>query len=514
MNSAQTDAARARGERDSSAAPIASRRWLILLLVQVSTLMFGMAITATNVVVPQIRGTLSLTQDEAAWIVTLFLVAAAVATPSTGWLAGRLGWRRFMVSALIGFTLSSLACGLAGSFEALLVARVAQGLFGASLVPLGQGMLLSTFPRHLHPLVLMLWGVGAVMGPTLGPILGGIIAESFNWRWAFLLMAPIGALTTLIAVVALGDQERGTSGRFGTIGFLALAVSMSCAQLMMDRGHRLDWFDSFEISGEAMLAAAGMCIFIAHTAYSRTPFLNPSVFRDRNFSLGIVTAFIMGALSYTPIVLFPTLLQELRHYPDSMVGYLMSARGLGNLFSFMVVVRFTHYNARLALAVGLLLQAWAGWQMSLLDINMTDFDVFWTNLVQGFGFGLAYTPMTVLAFSTLPSSLVVQASSVFNLMRNFGSSLFISLSILVLVRSTAENYAGLTLAASPLNKVLRYPALVGSWAWDSTKSLAALSVEMQHQASMGGYLNAFTLFTVAALLALPVVWLFRDPHRT
>jgi len=201
----------------------ASRQWLILILVQVSTLAFGIAVTATNVVVPQIRGALSLTQEEGAWIVTMFLVAAAVATPLTGWLAGRLGWRRFMVMTLLGFTFSSLACGSAQSFEALLAARAAQGLFGAPLMPLGQGMLLATFPRHKHALVLMLWGVGSVLGPTFGPVLGGIMAESLNWRWAFLAIVPIGALTTLLAVFALGDQERGTSGRLGTVGFMALA---------------------------------------------------------------------------------------------------------------------------------------------------------------------------------------------------------------------------------------------------------------------------------------------------
>ncbi len=498
---------------DHPHAVVKSRRWLILLLVQISTLTFGMAITATNVILPQVRGSLSLTQDQAAWIVTLFLVAAAVATPMTGWLAGRLGWRRFMVATLIGFTLASLVCALANSLEVLLVGRVAQGLFGASLIPLGQGMLLATFPRPMHALVLMLWGVGSVMGPTLGPILGGLIAESLNWRWVFLLMAPIGALTTVLAMVALGDQERGTSGRLGTIGFLALALCMSSAQLMLDRGHRLDWFESFEITIEAIVAVVGVCVFIAHTAYSRTPFLSPRVFRNWNFSLGLVIAFAMGALSYTPIVLFPPLLQELRNYPDSMVGYLMSARGLGNLLSFLIVVQFTRYNARLALAAGLLLQVWAGWQMSLLDINMTNFDVFSTNLVQGFGFGLAYTPMTVLAFATLPTSLVIQASAVFNLMRNFGSSLFISLSILILVRSTAENYAGLSAAISASTKTLHSPALASGWGWDTTKSLAALSAEIHRQASIGGYLNAFILFGIAAALPLPIVWLFRDPHR-
>lgn len=514
MSNAQSGAEQqAAREHSHQEAPVNPRRWLILILVQVSTLVFGMAITATNVVLPQVRGALSITQDQAAWIVTVFLVAAAVATPMTGWLAGRLGWRRFMVTTMTGFTVASLACGLAGSMEQLLVARTAQGLFGAPLMPLGQGMLLATFPRHMHPLVLMLWGVGSVFGPVLGPILGGLIAESLNWRWAFLLMVPIAALTTLLAVVALGDQERGTSGRLGTLGFLSLAICMSSAQLMMDRGHRLDWFESTEITVEAVLAVLGACIFILHTAYSRTPFLSPKLFRDWNFNIGLLVVFAMGAMSYTAIVLFPSLLQDLRHYPDSMVGYLVSARGIGNFISFSIVVQCTRYNARLALTVGLLMQVWAGWQMSLLNINMTNFDVFWTNLVQGFGFGLAYTPMTVLAFSTLPTQLAVQGSAVFNLMRNFGSSLFISLSILVLVRSTAENYAGLSATVTPNNEILRTPDLAGGWTWDTAKGLAALSAEIQRQASMGGYLNAFAMFALAAAAALPFVWLFRKPKH-
>jgi DHA2 family multidrug resistance protein len=513
MSGAQEAVASQDHDADDLSSVISAHRWLVLLLVQVTTLTFGMAITATNVVLPQVRGALSITSDQAAWIVTVFLVAAAVATPLTGWLAGHLGWRRFMVTTLIGFTLSSLACGLADSLEVLLLARAAQGLFGAPLMPLGQGMILATFPRHMHPLVLMLWGVGAVLGPVLGPILGGLIAESLNWRWVFLLLAPIGLLTTLLAVVALGDQERGTSGRLGTIGFIALAVCMSSAQLMMDRGHRLDWFESFEIIVESILVVTGLCIFIMHTAFARKPFLNPLIFKNWNFNFGMVMALIMGAMSFTTIVLFPSLLQDLRHYPDATVGYLVSARGVGNMLSFAIVVPFTRYNPRLALAVGMALQVWAAWQMTLLDINMTDFDVFWTNLVQGFGFGLAYTPMVALAFSTLPTQLVVQGSAVFNLMRNFGSSLFISVCVLVLVRSTAENYAGLSAAVSPMNETLRNPGVVGGWALDSTKGLAALSVEIQRQASMGGYLNAFILFTLVAAMGLPFVLLFRDPKR-
>ena len=490
-----------------------SRRWWILVLVQVSTLTVGIAITSASVVVPQIRGALSLTHDEGAWIVTLFLAATAVATPLTGWLASKFGWRRFMVATLAGFTLSSLVCGLADSLEVLLLARVAQGLFGAPLMPMGQGMLLATFPRHMHPLVLMLWGTGAVMGPTLGPILGGVIAESLNWRWAFLSMVPMGALTTALAVFALGDQERGTARRLGMTGFVALALCMASAQLLLDRGHHLDWFDSPEITIELVLAVIAGLVFIANTAWSRTPLFDPRMFRDWNFCVGLLVAFLMGAMSYTLIVLFPSLLQDLRHYPDSTIGYLMSARGLGNFLSFGVVVWATRYNARLALSVGLLLQAWAVWQMTRFNINVSDFDIYWTNLVQGFGFGLAYTPMTVLAFSTVPAPLAVQGSAVFNLLRNFGSSLFISLSVLVLVRTTADNYASLTATVSSLDIARRFSSLAANLASNDARSLTALQQEIQRQAAIGGYLNAFMMSAVAAAVALPLAWMFRVPKR-
>ena len=388
--------------------------------------------------------------------------------------------------------------------------RVAQGLFGAPLMPLGQGILLATFPRHMHPLVLMTWGLGGVMGPVLGPVLGGLISEWLNWRWVFVFVAPVGLLSALLAYVALGDQERGTAGRLGALGFLALAVCMSSAQLLVDRGHRLDW-----IVIEAVLVVLALLVFIAHTTLSRNPFISPHLFRDWNFSLGIAVAFIMGTLSYTPIVLFPPLLQDLRAYPDSIIGYLMSARGVGNFVSFFIVVPLTRYNAKATLAVGLALQAYAGFEMAKLNINMSDVDIYWTNFVQGFGFGLAYTPMTALAFSTLAPRLMVEGSAIFNLMRNFGSSLFIALSILVLVRTTSENVAGLSEVISPVNELLRDPSVIGAWSLDDDAGLLSLRREIERQAAMGGYLNAFLLFAYAAAAAVPLVALFRTrrEHR-
>ncbi|MDA0236887.1 MAG: DHA2 family efflux MFS transporter permease subunit [Proteobacteria bacterium] len=501
-----------KSREDQNIMPV--RRWLLLLTVQLVTLLFGMAITASTIVLPHIRGALSVNQDQASWTVTLFLVGAAVGTPITGWLAGRLGWRRLMIGTLIGFTIASVACGLSTNIETLLISRTAQGLFGAPLTPLGLGMLLATFPKRQHALVLMLWGVGGTMGIVLGPILGGVVGEVLGWRWTYLFLAPISVIAIIIAAFALGDQQRGTSGRFGWIGFLSLAIAMGSAQLLLDRGHRLDWFESFEISIELFTCLTAILIFVGSTVYSRTPFFERAIFTNWNFAVGLVTILLMGALSYSPIALFPTLLQDLRGYPDATAGLLLSARGLGNLASLLIVVQFTRKNAKLALTTGIAMQIWAGWGMYSLNINMTEFDVMWTNFLQGFGFGLAYTPMAVLAFATMPNQLTVQAAALFNVIRNFGSSLFLSICMLVLLRSTAENYAGLSQAINPMNQWLSEPQISSHWGTESMESIARLSQEITHQSLMGGYLNAFGLFTLVAVAALPLAWLYRsDKYR-
>ena len=422
-------------------APVGLRHWLILATVQITTLTFGMTITAANVVLPQLKGAMSATPDQIAWVVTFNLVATAIATPLTGWLAQTLGWRNLLFVSITGFTIFSGLCGLATSLESLVFFRVGQGAFGAPLLPLGQGMILATFPRRLHPMALMIWGIGGVIGPVMGPILGGIIAEATDWRWVFFMIVPLGIMCFFVAAISVGNQEKGTARKFDFTGFIALALAVGAAQLVLDRGQRLDWFESPEIIIETCIMLVSFYIFIVHSFTSENPFLNLRLFLDRNFALGCLMAFAMGWLSYTPIVLFPPLLQELRGYPDSLVGYLIAARGFGNWLSFLIVVQFTRLAPRSALAVGLACQAIAGWQMGQLSINLTEFDVFWTNLLHGFGFGLAYTPMAFLAFSTLTAKDMVEGSGIFNLLRHFGSSVFISISVAVLIETAAWNYS-------------------------------------------------------------------------
>jgi DHA2 family multidrug resistance protein len=493
---------------------ITSRQWLILLMVQLSTLIFGMTITLANVVLPQIRGSLSATQDEISWVITLNLVATAVATPLTGWLASRLGWRGLMLLALAGFSASSLLCGFANSLPTLILFRVGQGLFGAPIMPLGQAILLATFPRNLHATVMVIWGAGSVVGPVFGPIFGSMVAEAYDWRSAFFMIVPPSLAAMVCVWFALSEYTKRTVTRFDWTGFIALSVSLTAVQLIMDRGQRLDWFEAPEIVAATLLAMVAFWIFLTHCLTAKgLPFVNLRIFLDRNFSVGLLIAFFMGMLSFTSLVLFPGLLHDLRGYSDSAIGTLLAARGIGNWLAFLIIVPFTRRAPRAAVACGLLAQAVAGWQMAQLDINLSGTDVFWTNVLQGFGFGLAYTPMTVLAFATLSRAQITEGTAIFTLMRNFGASVSVSVVILLLVRSTSVNYARMTEFITPYARTMTYPGLPEMWDPTTLSGVARLVNEIQRQAAMIGYINAFYLMSYVAAAALPLSWLMRTLPR-
>ena len=491
---------------------ISGRQWLILLMVQLANLLFGMTITLANLVLPQMRGNLSATQEEISWVITLNLVATAVATPMTGWAASRLGWRNLMFFTVLGFTVTSLLCGLANSLEALIFARVAQGMFGAPIMPLGQAILLATFPKHLQPIALVMWGVGAVFGPVLGPIVGSIATEAYDWRAAFFLIVPPGICALICIWFALRGYNTRTAVRFDWLGFFALSVAITAAQLVFDRGHREDWFDSTQIVLFTFTGALAAWVFVVHCLTVRQPFLNPRLLLDRNFCIGVLLAFAMGMLNFTSIVLYPTLLHDLRGYPDNAIAELIAARGIGNWSAFLFIAQLTRIAPRLAIVCGMALQAAAGFWMAGFDINMTDSHIFWSNLLMGLGQSIAFTPMTVMAFSTLPPQQVTEGSAVFTLMRNFGSSLFISIVVMVVSRSTAANYSRLSEAVTPYNKTLS-PALPPQWSLDSTSGLLTLSNEILRQAAMIGYLNAFYLMAFAALAAMPLAAFMRRVKR-
>jgi DHA2 family multidrug resistance protein len=483
---------------------LTAQQWLIMGMVALANMLFNMTITLANLVLPQMRGTLSATQDEISWVITLNLVATAVATPMTAWLAGRLGWRNMMLGTVAGFTFSSLLCGLASSLEMLILARVLQGAFGAPIAPLGQAILLATFPRHLQPFALVMWGVGSVFGPVVGPILGALATDAWNWRAAFFMIVPPGIATLVCIWFALREHTSASTLRLDWIGFLALAIALVCAQLIFDRGQRMDWFHSLEITTYALVGVVALWVFVAHCLTAEKPFLDPNILRDRNFAVGTLIAFVVGMLSFTSLVLFPTLLHDLRGYPDNVISVLISARGLGNWTAFLFITQLTRLAPRFAIGAGLAIQAAGSLWMSQFDINVTHFDVFWSHYLMGLGNSVAFTPMTVMAFSTLPKQKITEGAAVFTMMRNFGSSLFISLAVLVFVRTSAINYAELTQLVTLYRPIFLDPAFPAVWDPQTTQGLMRLAREVQRQAAMNGYINAFYMMAVVAAISVPL----------
>lgn len=490
---------------------LTGRQWLILLMIQLSNMLFNMTITLANLVLPQVRGTFSATQDEISWVITLNLVATAVATPMTGWLAGRLGWRNMMLGTVAGFTFATFLCGIAYSLETLVAARILQGAFGAPIMPLGQAILLATFPPHLQPFALVMWGIGAVFGPVVGPILGAMATEAWNWRAAFFMVVPPGIAALVCIWFALADFTSKSATRLDWTGFIALSTAIVCAQLIFDRGQRLDWFESTEIILCALIGALALWIFVVHCLTAKEPFLDPRLLLDRNFAVGTMIAFVMGMLSFISIVLFPTLLHDLRGYPESVISTLIAARGLGNWAAFFFIAQLTRIAPRFAIAAGLGIQGVGGLWMAQFDINVNETAIFWSNFLMGLGQSVAFTPMAVMAFVTLPKHKITEGSAVFTMMRNFGSSLFISLSVLVLVRSTSINYARMTEFVTPFRETFLYPTLPPGWNMDTVSGLAMVSREVQRQAAMIGYINAFHLIGIAGILSIPLAFMLKRP---
>ncbi|MGD9806789.1 MAG: DHA2 family efflux MFS transporter permease subunit [Hyphomicrobiaceae bacterium] len=493
---------------------MSGRQWLILLMVQLSNMLFGMTITLANLVLPQVRGTFSATQDEIAWVVTLNLVATAVATPLTGWLSSRVGWRNMMFFTVLGFTVSSFLCGIATSLETLVMARIAQGAFGAPIMPMGQAILLATFPPHLQPMALVMWGIGAVFGPVAGPILGAMATEAWNWRAAFFMIVPPGIAALITIWFALSGYTERKKAKFDWIGFLALSVALVSVQLICDRGQRLDWFDSNQITLFAFVGLLAFWIFCAHCLTAKEPFLSPSLLLDRNFAIGTAIAFAMGMLSFTSLVLFPSLLHDLKDYPDTIIGTLIASRGLGNWTAFFFIARLTKVAPRFAIAAGLAIQGAAAYWMAQFDINVDQSRVFWSHYLVGLGQSVTFTPMTVMAFTTLPKHQITEGSAVFTLMRNFGSSLFISMSVMVLVRYTSINYSEMMEYISPYRRALGIIGLPAPWDPETAVGLSRIAREVQRQAAMIGYVNAFYLMALVGFLSVPLACFLRAKPAT
>jgi DHA2 family multidrug resistance protein len=473
------------------------------------TFLYAMTVSIANVSLPQMQGALSATQDQIAWVVTFNIVATAIATPLSGWLMNRFGQRRLMLVCVVGFAAASLACGLADSLESLVLYRILQGACGAPLVPVSQAIILNTYPKEQHGTAIAIFGVGVVFGPIVGPVVGGYLSEAYNWRWVFYMILPFTAIALVGVLLFIRKTANTSVRRLDWTGFLALAVGVACVQLMLDRGHQADWFASGEIIIYAGLAVTSLYVFITHCLTTDAPFLNPALLRDRNYAVGVVIVLVFGMLNFTPMTLLPPLLQNVRGYPDSVIGVVLGARGLGTLLGFTIMIYASRTEPRFWLALGFLMQAAAGLWMAQFDINLTTGGLFWAVFLQGLGVGLLWVPISTVSFSTLPPRLVPEGMAFFHLVRNFGSSIHISLSILLVIHMTTTSYATLSESVAEHGESLTLPWIMGAFDVESLQGLAVLSGEMSRQASMIGYIDSFYFFAYTAIAVLPLIALVR-----
>lgn len=491
----------------SSVAPHA-HRGTITVCVMLATIMQALDTTIANVALPYMQSALSASQDQINLVLTSYIVTAAIMMPATGWLSERLGRKNLFLISVFGFTVTSGLCGMAHSLEEMVLFRLLQGIFGAPLVPLSQAVLLDEFPREQHGSAMAVWGIGVMVGPILGPTLGGWLTDHYNWRWVFYINLPIGILTLL----GLSAYMHRTPPRHGLAfdwkGFLFLSVCIGSMQMMLDRGEQLEWFDSPEIVIEASLAALAGYLFIVHTLTTKHPFLDLRLFRDRNFVTGMIFIFIVGVILLATLALLTPFLQLLLAYPVLTAGMLLAPRGIGTMAAMFLVGRLMQrVDPRAMVALGLVLTSYALWSMSRFSLDVTPTIIVHTGIIQGLGLGFIFIPMSVITFATLPQELRTTGTALFSLSRNLGSSIGISVMIYLLGQGTTRAHAILAEYITPFRAPMQsLPALLSP---ETAAGRVLLDGLVTKQAALIAYLSDFYIMFLVTLAALPMVFFMR-----
>src|SRR6478736_465562 len=392
------------------------RRVLILIMVVMGSTLYATTLLIASTLLPQMQGTMSATQDEIAWAMTFNILATAVMTPMTGWLAARFGRRETMTWSVLLFTATTFMCGASNSLETLILWRVLQGALGAPVIPLSQTILLDAFPKRQQGFVTSIFGMAVVIGPVIGPTVGGMLSELYNWRWAFYMIVPVGFLSFIgLRLTLPADKPLGRTTLDWT-GFLSLSTAIAGVQLVLSRGQRLDWFESPEILIETFVAAIAFWVFVSHSLTAEKPFLNLRLLLNRNYALGLVLVLIYGMLNFTPMVLLPPLLQQHAGFPDALIGEIIAARGVGATLGFLMAGLTSRLDPRVGMSIGFLIQVASGIWMLTFDLNITMDILILNSLVQGFSVGMIWVPLSVVAFDTLAPSDRAEASAVFHLL--------------------------------------------------------------------------------------------------
>jgi len=491
-----------------------AHRGLVTIAIMLGTTMQSLDSSIANVALPHMQGSLSASQDQIAWVLTSYIVAAAVATPLTGWLAGRYGRKRLFLVSIAGFTIASLFCGIAQNLAQIVIYRLLQGVFGAALVPVSQAILLDINPREKHGQAMAIWGAGIMVAPILGPTLGGWLTDTYNWRWVFLINLPIGLLAFAGVLAFVAETRLDRARPFDFFGFAMLSLGIGALQMLLDRGEGNDWFSSSETWIELCLAITGIWVFIVHAATAEHPFLNLAMFKDRNFVAGSIIMFAMGVLLYSTLALLPPLLQGLLGYPVVTAGNVLAPRGIGTMVAMLFVGRIAgKTDTRYLLLFGFIIATYSLWQMTSYSLQLDVWNVVMVTGLQGFGLGFTWVPLSLVSFATLPPHLRTEASAFNSLVRNVGGSLGISIGENVFDRTWQTNHAWLAEYANPYNMMLHLPNVAQAWNLSTRASLAALDFEINRQAQMIAYIDVFKLLMIITAAMIPLILLLRRPRQ-
>jgi len=485
-------------------------RGLITVSIMLATIMQAIDTTIANVSLPNMQGGMSATQDQISWVLTSYIVAAAIMTPVTGVLAARLGRKRVFLASVAGFTLASMLCGASVSLTQIVLFRLLQGVFGAGLVPLSQAVLLDTYPVERHGSAMAIWGLGVMVGPIIGPSLGGYLTEYYNWRWIFYINLPIGLIAFAGILSSVPESKRDTGRSFDYFGFFLLSLAIGSLQLLLDRGQSLDWFSSREIVIETVAAGLFLYMFLVHTLTADHPFIQPRMFIDRNFVVGLIFIFIIGTTLYATLALLPPFMQQLMGFPVVTTGFVLAPRGMGTMFAMMVVGRLVgRVDTRLLIFTGLSLTVFSLFLMGRFTTEVSIPMIVFTGVVQGLGFGFVFVPLSTSTFATLPPHFRNEGTSMYSLMRNIGSSIGISVVVTLLARNTQINHATLAELIHPFRLAAAPENLPQIWDWTTTTGTVALNGEITRQALTIAYLNDFKLIMWITVCSMPLLLILR-----
>jgi len=495
----------------TAAAPIVEpglRRNMVTICAMTATIMQALDTTIANVALPYMQGSLSASQDQINWVLTSYIVAAAIMTAPVGWIANRFGRKKIFIICSGGFTVASLLCGVAQDINQMVLFRLLQGVFGAALVPLSQAVMLDSYALHERAKAMSIWGMGVMMGPIMGPSLGAWLTESYSWHWVFFVNLPFGIVTVTGLMLFMDETRTDSKLRFDWFGFAALAIGIGAMQLALDRGEQLGWLESNEIIAEGIVSVIGFYYFFAHSFTTARPFIQFAIFKDRNFISGCVFMAVMGLVLYSTMALSSPYLQNVIGYPILTAGLLLATRGSGTFLAMMLVGRTMKYIEARTLIIG---------GLSLMSLSLF-FMTGWTDqtsvpviiivsIAQGFGLGLVFVPLSTVAFLTLPNQLRTDGTAMLTLLRNVASSIGISIVIAQLTEGGRRVYAILSEHINPFNSALQMPDVRGLINLNSDSGRALADAVVGLQAQIIAFSLDYQMVMVITLCAIPLAFM-------